>query len=40
MIKQVQDETDTRKKNLFLDREGKTFFDAVYSTQKKEYLMR
>ena len=35
MIKQVQDETDTRKKNLFLDREGKTFFDAVYSTQKK-----
>ena len=35
MIKQVQDETDTRKKNLFLDREGKTFFDAVYNTQKK-----
>ena len=35
MIKQVQDETDTRKKNLFLDREGKTFFDTVYGTQKK-----
>ncbi len=35
MIKQVQDETDTRKKNLFLDREGKTFFETVYNTQKK-----
>ena len=35
MIKQIQDETDTRKKNLFLDREGKTFFETVYNTQKK-----
>ena len=35
MIKQIQDETDTRKKNLFLDKEGKTFFEAVYNTQKK-----
>ena len=35
MIKQIQDDTDTRKKNLFLDREGKTFFEAVYNTQKK-----
>ena len=35
MIKQVQDDTDTRKKNLFLDKEGKTFFDTVYNTQKK-----
>ena len=35
MIKQVQDETDTRKKNLFLDKEGKTFFEAVYNTQKR-----
>jgi len=35
MIKQIQDENDTRKKNLFLDKEGKTFFDAVYNTQKK-----
>ena len=35
MIKQVQDETDTRKKNLFLDKEGKIFFETVYSTQKK-----
>ena len=25
MIKQIQDETDTRKKNLYLDKEGKAF---------------
>ena len=35
MIKQVQDDNDTRKKNLFLDKEGKIFFEAVYNTQKK-----
>ncbi len=35
MIKQKKDENDSRKKNLYLDREGKIFFDAVYSTQKK-----
>ena len=35
MIKQIQDETDTRKKNLFLDKEGKIFFETVYSLQKK-----
>ena len=35
MIKQVQDDTDTRKKNLFLDKEGKVFFETVYNTQKK-----
>ena len=35
MIKQVQDDTDTRKKNLFLDKEGKTFFETVYNAQKK-----
>ena len=34
MIKQIQDETDTRK-NLFLDKEGKVFFETVYNTQKK-----
>jgi DNA-binding MarR family transcriptional regulator len=39
MIKQIQDEADTRKKNLYLDKEGKSFFEIVYSTQKKEYLM-
>ena len=35
MIKQIQDENDTRKKNIFLDREGKIFFETVYNTQKK-----
>ena len=35
MIKQIKDEDDTRKKNLFLDKEGKIFFETVYGTQKK-----
>ena len=35
MIKQITDEDDTRKKNLFLDKEGKIFFDIVYNAQKK-----
>ena len=35
MIKQIKDENDTRKKNLFLDKEGKVFFDTVYRAQKK-----
>ena len=35
MIKQVKDENDTRKKNLFLDKEGKIFFEAVYNSQRK-----
>ena len=35
MIKQIKDENDTRKKNLFLDKEGKFFFEAVYNKQKK-----
>ena len=35
MIKQIQDEEDTRKKNLFLDKEGKIFFEAVYNKQRK-----
>ena len=35
MIKQIKDENDTRKKNLFLDREGKIFFEAVFGVQKK-----
>jgi len=35
MIKQIRDENDTRKKNLFLDKEGKVFFETAYSTQKK-----
>ena len=35
MIKQIQDENDTRKKNLFLDKDGKVFFETVYNKQKK-----
>ena len=35
MIKQIKDEKDTRKKNLFFDKEGKQFFDIVYNSQKK-----
>ncbi len=35
MIRQVKDENDTRKKNLFLNKEGKIFFDTVYNAQKK-----
>ena len=35
MIKQVKDDNDTRKKNLYLDKEGKIFFNSVYNKQKK-----
>mgnify|MGYP001481932032 CR=1 FL=1 len=35
MIKQVKDEHDTRKKNLYLNKEGRVFFDIVYKSQKK-----
>ena len=35
MIKQIKDETDTRKKKLYLDVEGKIFFESVYDKQKK-----
>tara|TARA_B100000674_G_C37262632_1_gene655171 strand:- start:14 stop:457 length:444 start_codon:yes stop_codon:yes gene_type:complete len=35
MIKQIQDENDTRKKNIFLDKDGKIFFEIVYNKQKK-----
>ena len=35
MIKQIQDDNDTRKKKIFLDKEGKIFFETVYNTQKK-----
>ena len=34
MIKQIKDENDTRK-NLFLDKEGKVFFQTVYNAQKR-----
>ena len=35
MLKQIKDDNDTRKKNLFLDKEGQIFFNKVYETQKK-----
>ena len=35
MIKQIKDDDDTRKKKLFLDKEGIVLFEAVYSSQKK-----
>jgi DNA-binding MarR family transcriptional regulator len=34
MIKQIKDDNDTRKKKLFLDKEGKIFFNKVYEVQK------
>tara|TARA_B100000965_G_C19260904_1_gene612992 strand:- start:113 stop:550 length:438 start_codon:yes stop_codon:yes gene_type:complete len=35
MIKQIKNTEDTRKKNLFLDKDGKQFFETVYNAQKK-----
>ena len=35
MIKQIKDDTDTRKKRLYLDKDGKSFFDTIYKAQKK-----
>ena len=35
MIKQIQDETDTRKKNLFLDKEGKIFLILFIMFKKR-----
>ena len=35
MIKQQKDDIDTRKKKLYLDKEGKIFFDIIYKKQKK-----
>ena len=35
MIRQIKDEEDTRRKNLFLDKEGQIFFNKIYQTQKE-----
>jgi DNA-binding MarR family transcriptional regulator len=35
MIKQIKDKEDTRRKNLFLDKDGKAVFDKIYEIQKK-----
>ena len=38
MIKQIKDKEDTRKKNLFLDKEGEKIFNKIYETQKKRII--
>ena len=38
MIKQIRDDEDTRKKNLFLDKDGRVFFDRIYEMQKKRIV--
>ena len=35
MVKQLKDDTDTRQKKLYLDKDGRIFFDAIYKKQKK-----
>ena len=35
MIKQIKDDNDTGRKNLYLDKEGEIFFEKVYNLQKK-----
>ena len=34
MVKQIKDEKDTRKK-LYIDSEGKTYFEMIYKMQKR-----
>jgi DNA-binding MarR family transcriptional regulator len=38
MVKQIKDDEDTRKKKLYLDKEGKILFDKVYEIQKKRIV--
>jgi DNA-binding MarR family transcriptional regulator len=40
IIKQIKDKEDTRRRKLFLDKEGQVFFNKIYNTQKKEFLTR
>ncbi len=35
IIKQTKDNTDTRRRLLYLDRDGKRIYDEVFETQKK-----
>ena len=35
MVRQLKDDTDTRKKKLYLDKDGKIFFETIYKKQKK-----
>ena len=38
MIKQIKDDDDSRKKKLYLEKEGKIFFENVYNSQKKKSI--
>jgi len=35
VIKQIKDDADTRKKKLFLDKDGVIFFERIFNSQKK-----
>ena len=35
IIKQIKDTQDTRRKLLYLDQNGKEFYDEIFETQKK-----
>ena len=37
MIRQIKDDKDTRKKKLFLDKDGKQLFEKIYESQKKRF---
>ena len=37
MIKQIKDDSDTRRKNLFLDKEGKVFLKKFMNLKKKNF---
>ena len=39
MIKQIKDESDTRRKLLHLDQNGKRFYKEVFESQKNVFLM-
>ncbi len=38
IIKQIKDENDTRKKRIYLDKEGKIFFEKLFEIQKKRVI--
>ena len=35
IVKQIKDTQDTRRKLLYLDQNGKEFYDEIFETQKK-----
>ena len=34
LVKEIKNEDDTRKKNLMLTKDGQSFFDKLYESQK------